>query len=319
MTQQQKLLITGAGGFVGHHAIREFSDYNVIAFSNEPVNVQQNKLLVVEGDILDKNHLNAIIGSHIPDVVLHLAAVAATWERKYDDVLKVNMTGTKNIYEAIIEARKDRTYNPKVIYVSSSEVYGLTTTPESIKETCPIFPSNPYAASKAAAEAITQSFAHSGQIEAIVARPFTHTGVGQRKGFFVPDMASQIAEIEKDSKKSKLKVGNLNAIRDFLDVKDVVKAYRALIETKIEPGEVFNICSGYGRKMEDILNILMGISNKKIEVVKEESRMRQSEVPIFVGNNKKIRKITKWEPKIDITTTLSNALDDWRSKTTLDD
>jgi GDP-4-dehydro-6-deoxy-D-mannose reductase len=145
-------------------------------------------------------------------------------------------------------------------------------------------------------------------------RPFPHIGPGQKLGFFVPDMVSQIVELENNPENSELMVGNLDAIRDYLDVRDVVEAYALAIEKDFNPGDAFNICSGKGIKIANILDKLINLSSRDINIKKDPDRLRPSEVPVLVGDNSKLIEKFGWKPRFELNQTLNEILEYWRSQ-----
>jgi len=309
----QKVLITGASGFVGHYLTEELLDkYKVIGTDLASVNPNP-KINYFPGDILDKKFLSGVLSDEKPEIIFHLAAKSQTWSRNIEEVFKINVLGTINLYESILEIRKDSDYNPKIFFISSSEVYGNTDNPKNITEDSPLFPVKFYSASKVASDRLSYSYTQSEKLNILILRPFTHTGPGQGKGFVVPDIASQIAELERDPK-DELLVGNLNSIRDYLDVRDVVCAYKSVINKSWIPGDSYNICSGKGIKIEKILEILLGLTSKKLIVKEDPEKLRSSDIPVYVGNNKKFTDLTGWKPEISIEKTLADSLDFWRKK-----
>lgn len=307
-----KLLLTGANGFVGQHLIKALGeDYQVIGIVHNSNLESAENVKYESGNILDRGFLEDIIKKHQPDSVIHLAAIAPTWTQDPENIFKINLVGTLNLYLAIENQKKESGINPKIIYVSSAEAYGKTINPEKITEENPFFPANYYGSSKVAADRLSYQMSQSAKLNIVIVRPFNHTGPGQMKGFFVPDMASQIVDLE-NSDKSELMVGNLESSRDISDVRDIVLGYKAILEADTKPGEAYNLCSGKGTKMKDILDILLSKAKKEIRVVEDPKRMRPSEVPITVGDNSKFKALTGWEPNIPLERTLEDTLDYWR-------
>lgn len=310
----KKILISGANGFVGQHLIDTLkNDYQITGLIHESNLTNSDNITYKSGNILDRGFLEDIL-NYKPDYIIHLAAIAPTWSTDPENIFKVNLLGTLNLYQAVTNLKKQSGFNPKIIYVSSAEVYGKTINPENITEENPFFPANCYGTSKAAADRLSYQMSQSDKLNIVIIRPFNHTGPGQLKGFFVPDMASQIVEIENNPDKSELMVGNLNSVRDFLDVRDVVEGYKKVLETDTPAGEAYNLSSGTGIKMEDILNKLLSFAKKEIKIIPDPKRLRASEVPITVGNNTKFRNHFSWQPKIPIDQTLQDTLNYWRTK-----
>jgi GDP-4-dehydro-6-deoxy-D-mannose reductase len=308
----QKVLITGAAGFVGHYFVDTLlKNYDVLGTDISEVSPNP-KIKYFPGDILDRKLLTGIFKKERPEIIFHLAAKSMTWNRNVEEVFKINMLGTINLYESVLETRNNTDYDPKIFFVSSSEVYGNTTDPKNITEDSPLFPAKFYSASKVASDRLSYSYSQSEKLNILILRPFTHTGPGQGKGFVVPDFASQIVEAEKDPKKNEIEVGNLEPVRDYLDVRDVVAAYKAIIDKKWTPGDSYNICSGKGVTIRKILETLLGLANKKLTVKEDPSKLRVSDTPVYVGNNQKFVKLTGWEPKIPLEQTLEDTLNFWR-------
>lgn len=306
-----KILVTGAAGFVGTHLVAALSPRNeVFGISIEKTPKNSANCQYFEGDILDLTSLVKILSDHRPEVIYHLAAKAAIVGSSVKSFVEVNTIGTLNIYEAVLSL-KESGYNPKIIYISSAEVYGSTDHPEKITETAICKPVNAYGISKYAADRLSQEYAKLYGLNITVVRPFNHTGPGQNKGFFVPDMASQIVDLE-NSDRDEILVGNLQSVRDYSDVRDIVRAYVLLGEKETQKGEVFNICSGVGIKMEEVLDLLLRVSTKKIKIKIDDTRLRSSDTKIYVGDNTKIKNALGWYPEIPFEQTLKDTLDYWR-------
>lgn len=309
----RKILVTGINGFVGKYLLELLGDDFVIGITHDGDLESGGNRKFVNGNILDSGFLQDLLRSHKPDVIVHLAAIAHTHRKDSDQIFKINLTGTNNIYQSVANIKDEQDYNPKIIYISSAEVYGKTDRPDSIDESASLNPVNYYGTSKLAADRLSYQLSQSNQLHTVILRPFNHTGPGQMKGFFVPDMASQIVEIEKDAGLNEIMVGNLESIRDLSDVHDIARAYKCVIDREAAPGEVFNISSGRGIKMMDLLTKLLSFSSKQIEIKHDESRMRPSDNPITVGNNNKFKSHFGWEPQIPLEKTLEDTLNYWRN------
>lgn len=309
-----RILVTGASGFAGRYLVEELAKKHTVVGIDRHDNNSKNITKSYKLDLIDFDNLFKVLSNEKPDVIFHLASQTKGWFGDMHRLIASNVTSTINLYETILKIRSKTTYNPKILYVGSSEAYGRTPSPAKISENTPLRPVNQYAATKAAMDDISFSYSNNQMLNIIIARPFTHTGPGQSEGFFVPDMASQIAKIEKSKKPQKLYVGDLEAIRDYLDVRDVVRAYVALLDADITPGEALNICSGKGVKVEDILNKLISFSKVQIQIEKDPKRLRPSDTPVFVGDNTKMTKYSDWKPRIDLDTTLKDTLNYWREK-----
>lgn len=301
------VLITGAEGFVGTHLIKfllENSNYEIYAAFYAEVNnkTEDKRVKYIRMNISDGDNVINVIADIKPDYIYHLAGISfvpASFANPYL-TYDTNLIGTLNIYEAVLKLKQ----LSSILFVSTSEVYGVVSEKEvPIKEERALKPQNPYAVSKAAAEMLSYQYYKNYGLNIKIARPFNHIGIGQNSNFAVPAFASQIADIVKSNKSDKIKVGNLDAIRDFLNVKDVLRAYKLIIESEFN-GEIFNICSGEGVKIKDILDSLINISGRKIEIEFDDARMRPSENPIIIGDYSKIRTKLGWSPKIILDETL---------------
>jgi GDP-4-dehydro-6-deoxy-D-mannose reductase len=172
---------------------------------------------------------------------------------------------------------------------------------------------NPYALTKIGGEILCRFYSQVENLDIVVARPFSHTGPGQSPDFVCSDWACQIAQIEKEHKNPRIKVGNIDVKRDFLDVRDVVSAYILLME-KGKKGEVYNISSGDAISLREILTILLSFSTEVIEIKVDPERKRKIDIPLLVGDSQKVRGITSWEPKIPLSQSLHELLEQWRSR-----
>lgn len=314
---RKKVLITGASGFAGQHLVEQLKQqYEIIGTvspTSSPPSSDRASYVVL--DVADGSAMQAIVKQHRPDYVVHLAAQTTDWFRNPIKMFATNLTGTINLYEAVSLLKEKDGYNPKILYVSSSEVYGRTTNPELISEDAPFYPVNHYASSKAAADRVSYGYSQSNKLNIVIARAFTHTGPGKKQGTFVSDMAAQIVQLEKDPKSNEIRVGNLDAIRDYLDVRDVVLAYKLIMETDLPPGTALNVCSGKGVRVRDILESMIKLASKESKEIvakNDPERMRPSDVPVFVGDSTKLMRATGWRPSIRLEDTLGETLEYWR-------
>ncbi|NOU66234.1 NAD-dependent epimerase/dehydratase family protein [Paenibacillus sp. LMG 31461] len=308
-----RVLVTGANGFVGRHLIHALvkREHEVFAGTRSKEVIFGGQIMSGLLDILDVDSLSSIISKFKPDVIVHLAAqsmVKEAWKQP-EYTLRTNVIGTINLLEAI------RILSPetKLISIGSSEEYGLSSKYESIlTENVPCLPQNPYATSKHAAGQLAMQFANKENLNVIHVRPFNHFGPGQKEGFVISDFASQIIKIEKNLSSTKLRVGNLEAKRDFTHVADVVRAYIMLLEQNVANG-YYNVCSGIPRKIDDILKTLISMSSKSIEIELDPNKLVPSEVPSFAGSYEKIKEAVGWTPKIDISDGIHETLEWWRT------
>ena len=220
-----------------------------------------------------------------------------------------NLTGTLNV----LEATKSISPCPRVLFIGTAGQYGAVGEDRlPITETQPLAPMDPYSASKAAADIACFQYARSGGVPVVRVRSFNHTGPGQSERFAPSDFARQVALVEAGVAGS-VRVGNLTSRRDFLDVRDVVRAY-AMVISKGVPGEVYNVASGVGVEMRQLLDILLGLSAERIEVEEDPDRYRPVENPVSIGDATKLRKATGWQREIVLEKTLADLLDYWRER-----
>ena len=315
-----KVLITGitgfAGSFLAEHLVQN-SDYEISGtFLNEDTirNVEniKDKLDLVKVDLTQKDAVESLITSKKPDMVFHLAAMASVGASFKDPVGTFHNNVDSEIF--LLESlRKENLLNTRVLITSSAEVYGYVK-PEDlpINESTPLRPGNPYSVTKIAQDFLGLQYALSYNMPIIRVRPFNHVGPRQAPGFVVSDFAKQIADIEKGNKEAVVKVGNLEAKRDFTDVRDMVKAYAFLME-KGEAGEIYNIGSGTSHKIQEILDMLISYSSVEIKTETDPVRLRPSDIPEIVSDNTKITHVTGWKPEIPLEKTLKDTLDYWRN------
>jgi len=314
-----KALITGISGFAGSH-LAEFlinkgyeifgTFYDKSTFSN--LNGFIDKVRLFECDIRNYDILKKIIRKVKPDEIYHLAAISFVPTSLMNPKLTfdTNLDGTLNLYQAIIELK----IGPKILFVGSADEYGLVKESDlPIRETRPLRPMNPYSISKASADFLSYFYFKNFNLKIIRVRPFNHIGPRQSPEFVCSSFAKQIVEIEKGLKEPIIKVGNLEAKRDFTDVRDMVRAYWLAIK-KGEAGEVYNICSGRTISIKKLLNDLINISKKNIKVKKDKKRFRILDIPLLLGDSAKFRKKTGWKSEIIFIKTLQRILDYWREK-----
>lgn len=317
-----KVLITGITGFVGSHLadylLENHSDVEVSGIirwrsRDENISHLKDKINLVECDLKDASAVTQTLKEIRPDRIFHLAAqsfVPASWKSP-SETLITNIIGQTNIFEAM---RELELLNTKIQIACSSEEYGLVLEDEvPISEKNPLRPLSPYAVSKIAQDYLAYQYYKSYGIKAFRTRTFNHTGPRRGDVFVVSTFAKQIAMIEKKQQDPKIFVGNLEAKRDFTDVRDIVRAYWLALE-KCEPGVVYNLASGKTHTIQFILDTLLSFSDIDIEVVKDPARMRPSDVMILLGDSTKFRNATGWKPEIPIEKTLKDTLDYWRKR-----
>lgn len=315
----KKALITGISGFAGSY-LTEFllskgyqvsgTFYDKSTFTN--IAILLNKIKIFQCDIVNYESFKKIIAEVNPDEIYHLAAITfiPTSVSNPKTTFDTNLYGTLNLYNAVRELG----IKPKVLFVGSSDEYGLVKRENiPINEYCPLNPTNPYSISKTSADYLSYFYFMTYHLNIIRVRPFNHIGPRQSAEFVTSDFAKQIADIEKSIKNPIVEVGNLEAQRDFTDVRDMVAAYwLALQEGKA--GEVYNLCSGNGISIDNILTRFLNLSEKKIKITRDPERYRPIDIPLLVGDCRKFLKQTFWKPLIPIEETLKDILNYWRKK-----
>ena len=309
-----RIFITGATGFAGSHLVENLvaAGHELFALvhqetSHQPL-LQNARVTLIEGNLLEMSSLETAVAQAKPDVVYHLAGQAypaRSWQQP-GLTLAVNSVGTANLLQAVVGYGR-----PRVLIVTSAEIYGEIQ-PEMLpitEQTMPA-PNHPYGVSKWAAGLLVPLYWERYQLPVVEARPFNHIGPHQALGFVVPDFASQLAEIQASQRPKRMMVGNLEAMRDFTDVRDVVRAYELLAEQG-QPGETYLICSGQPVKIETVLQKLIEIAGVEVVVENDPKRMRPSDTPCLYGSYAKLEAQTGWQPSLSLEQSLSDILVDW--------
>lgn len=293
-----RVLVTGSKGFVGQWLIAHLEEQG-----DEVIGLD------AEVDITGAAGLRHAVVDAAPDAICHLAALAsvgASWGASEATYL-VNTIGTANLLDAALACSA----RPRVLLISSSEVYGRVS-PEDLplSEESPVAPVSPYAASKAAAEIVGQQAWLGSGLEVVRARPFNHTGPGQRRDFVVPALAEQIARAVRTGA-DRLSTGNLDARRDLSDVRDVVRAYRMLLVDG-EPGSVYNVCRGEAVTIREVAERLLALAGVDLPIVVDPDRVRPVEIPELRGDRRRIEAAVGWAPAIELDQTLADVLAYWK-------
>ncbi len=314
----KRILITGASGFVGAHLIQELqargdSDiYGAVYQSTSDVSRLLPEDHIISGDLTDSSFAQQLIKTAAPDVIYHLASLSVVADsiERAGKVLTDNLLLQYNLLESIrLHASKAR-----VIAVCSANEYGRVKESElPISEETPLRPLNPYAVSKVAQDMLAYQYFLSYGLNIVRLRPFNHTGAGQTTQFVIPALAKQFVDIKLGKQKAVIIVGNTESIRDFTAVQDMVKAY-ILASEKCVSGEVYNIGSGKGSTVTDIIHTFESITDTKVEISKTNTKSRVSDVPILIADATKFRSTTGWEPTHSLRETLESVYNDYKEK-----
>ncbi len=313
-----RILVTGVCGFAGSHLadhlLAEGDEVVGVALPGEPRHNLQHlgdRVAVVEADLTDAAAVHHALRELRPEAVCHLAGAASVGQAwgSVAETLRVNAFPLVNLVGG-----GQATGAPVILVVGSGELYGLVAeTRQPISEDEPLRPTNPYALSKLWQEEAARFFAAVHHYPLVITRPFNHTGPRQARHFVCSDFAAQLAEIETGVREPVLRVGNLEARRDFLDVRDVARAYRLAL-LKGEHGAPYNIASGRAVSIRQVLDILLGMCRVPVEVRAEPERLRPVDTPLLAGDAGRFREATGWAPTRRLAQTLADLLDDWRRR-----
>ena len=302
-----RALITGSQGFVGRYlrAELEQNGYDVLGIDL----AADEKTL--RADLLDPAAAEQAVRQAAPDVIIHLAGqadVGLSW-RQPQRTVQINVLGAVNLMEAVRAAAPQA----HLVLVGSSDQYGdLGPAGEHVCETLPTRPASPYAVSKKAQEEMGRVYARAYGMHVCMTRSFNHGGAGQREGFLIPDVAAGIVRVER-GQAAALRVGNLEARRDFTHVRDIVRAYRLLAE-RGEPGEVYNVGSGVTHSAREVVETLCAMAACPVKVEQDPARMRPSDTPVICCDHTKLSACTGWQPALPLASILRDTLDYYRTK-----
>jgi len=318
----KKYLITGASGFVAYHffdylnSIKEDCEIlGIDVFLPENMNLYQFSLLqprFVKINLLDYPTLEAVIISFLPTHIVHLASfssVAKSWNEPINSF--INNT---NIFLNLVEIIRKNNIQCRLLSIGSSEEYGnvpFDCIP--IKESVPLNPVSPYAVARVSQEMLAQCYVSSYKLDIILTRSFNHIGPGQRDVFVIPSFIKQILEKMKTEQSGNIMLltGDVSLIRDFLDVRDVVKAYYLLLEKGVA-GELYNVCSGIGRSIKEIIDMLSKLLSIKINIEIDKEKIRPGDNKVIIGDSSKIHSLTGWQPQISIMDSLRDLIVYWK-------
>ena len=313
-----RILITGVTGFVGSHLaeylLREHDVeiWGTMRWRSKTDNIDhlRERIQLFECDLRDASSVRTLLEQSAPDYIFHLGAqsfVPTSWHAP-QETLTTNVNGALNLFEAA----RSLGAKARIQVAGSSEEYGLVLPEElPIKETNPLRPLSPYAVSKVATDLLAYQYYMSYRLDIVRTRAFNHTGPRRGEVFAESTFAKQLAEIEVGARPPVIKVGNLTAVRDYTDVRDIVRAYWLAVQHG-EAGEVYNISTEKGFSIQEVLDTLLEVSGARVRVEQDAARMRPSDVPVLVGDSTKFRRTTGWRPEIPFRETMSDLLDYWR-------
>ena len=306
---RQRILVTGAGGFVGRWLVARLSG----ALPGAEI-LPTGRGAALALDVTRADEVDALVRSVRPTAVVHLAGMASPVRARAETrgAWETNLFGTMHLAEAVIHHAPEARF----INAGSAEVYGSSFNAGSgaLDEEAPLAPMNPYATTKAAADLLLGQLVGAG-LNAVRFRPFNHTGPGQSTAFAVPAFAAQIAAVERGGCEPVIRVGNLEARRDFLDVRDVAEAYTlAVMAPSLPRHAVLNLASGEPRRIGDALDAMLRLSRVPIRVEKDEALMRPSDVAVTRGDAARARALLGWRPTISWEQTIRDVLDDYRRR-----
>ena len=315
MIEKKNALIIGAGGFVGEYLIRELSangwESCATKLPSETINTDV-PCDICDMNILDSDSIERILEAKKPDCIFHLAAqssVALSWKNPALTV-DVNIKGSVNLLEAV---RKSK-LNPRVILIGSGEEYGYSANlGTAVNESTTPDPASIYAITKYTQNMIGKLYHRAYGMDIISVRAFNHIGPGQASQFVVSDFCRQTAEIEAGLHEPTIYVGNLSSMRDFTDVRDIVRAYRE-IALKGASGETYNVGSGKTISVLEVLDMILALSKAKITIETDESKFRPADIPKIEADVSKLKNDIGWLPEINLNESLEDIIDYWREK-----
>jgi len=312
-----RVLITGMNGFGGGHLadlLLAETPWTLIGASRNATGDRgSGRVSWWNIDLRDRDGARRLLMVERPNLIAHLAAqpyVPAAWENPWE-TFEHNVRPLQNLFDGLLATG----LTPRILVVSTNEVYGPPRGDADLpfREDRLPRPTNPYGVSKVAQEALALQYRRSHGLDVVVARPFNHIGPRQLMNSVANQFAQQVAEIEAGRREPVIKVGNMTAARDFTDVRDVARAYYALMQLG-EAGEVYNICSGQPRNVQSLLDALLALARIKITVEVDPEKLRPADTPVSYGSNEKLRATTGWAPTIPFEQTVADLLADWRAR-----
>ena len=307
----KKVLIFGYAGFVGPYLADEFrkDNYKVVGSDASDCFVGGKDLVFYKANILDFDEIDKIIQTEKPDVIVNLAAISSvgqSWKIP-QKTINVNVIGSLNV----LEASRKLENKPKILFVGSSEEYEISDKP--ISEKNKLNATNPYGISKLAQESFAQFYRDQFGLKVYSVRPFNHTGIGQKETFVLPSFCKQVAEIERSGKSGTISVGNINIKRDFSDVRDIVRAYKMILDSD-DDKTIYNVGSGVAYSLEELLKTIISFSSQRIEIVVDKEKFRPVDSPLICCDNSLISKNLGWKPIHDIKETLKSMYESFLGK-----
>lgn len=303
-----KALVTGANGFAGHYLVQHLLSQGDQVLGGVVTEVTPDfPCQTVAMDVQNLEQCREVVATYDPEVIYHLAgmAFAPRAESDFNAALLLNVGGVHNVLRAAEVLGRPT----KVLIVSSAEVYGRVSPADlPLTENCAVRPAHNYSLSKLLAETVAQRFAQYGHVDPIIVRPFNHIGPGQSRDFVVSSFAYQLAQIQLGKQDAVIEVGNLEAKRDFTDVRDIVRAYRLALT---KGRGIYNLGSGKSIAIQQILDMLIEISGLKVTVKPDPSRMRRAEVPEVYGSYDRAQSELGWEPQLPLRDTLRSVYEYW--------
>ncbi|MCW1970688.1 MAG: GDP-mannose 4,6-dehydratase [Anaerolineae bacterium] len=316
-SRSMHVLITGMNGFAGTalcELLTAETPWSLIGVSRSaPEGASHERVAWAKLDLGDAEGVTRLMQREKPDAIVHLAGqahVPTSWADPWG-TFEINVRSQLHLFQGVLAAK----LSPRILVITSNEIYGAPRDAQELpfRETRLPCPNNPYAVSKVAADAMALQYYCSHKLDVLVARPFNHTGPKQNGRFVVPDFARQVAEIEAGKREPVMRVGNMSAQRDYTDVRDIARAYLALLRHG-KSGETYNVCSGTPRSIQSILDHMLQLSSAQIRVETDPSKFRVVDTPISYGDNSKIRQATGWQPQIPFEQTIADILNEWRGE-----
>ncbi|ASS67332.2 MULTISPECIES: GDP-mannose 4,6-dehydratase [unclassified Paenibacillus] len=314
-----KALVTGITGFVGNHLLNELlsrKDWKIWGAVRTAsfFPISHDSLSLIQLDLHNEEEIIDCINKIKPHYIFHLAGqsnVRLSWDDK-KQTFDINTMNALNLLEAI--RKSEVSDSVRLLTVGSSEEYGIVKTEHlPINEDTALNPQNPYGISKAAISMLIKQYHKAYGLNVIHVRPFNHIGPGQRRGFVTADFAYQVAAMEAGKIENVFRVGNLSSQRDFLDVRDIVKAYLEIVMHG-KGGEIYNVCLGKATSIQEILNFFVSQASLPINVEVSQELFRPVDIPLYVGDNTKLFEATKWKPNFTLQSSLADILHYWRNE-----